>query len=149
VAALITLEGNVVCVRQKEGKSSYLLLPGGGVDYRETLEQALVREVREETGLEVVVGRPLFINDTIDPAGYRHLVNITFEATVTGGSLDAAEHDSAIVSVELVKPETLLELDLRPPIAGHLLNVLRGEHSELQYLGPVFTSDATFRGGIA
>lgn len=148
VAALIVIEGRVVCVRQRKGDYSYHLLPGGGVDYRETLEQALIREVREETGLEVVLGKPLFINDTIDPRGRRHLVNITFEATVVGGSLECCQPDVAIESVELVSPDELCRLDLRPPIAGHLLNALRGEHSELQYLGAVFTADDS-RGGIA
>ncbi len=34
-------------------------LPGGGVEYGEALEEAVVREVREEAGYDVTVGRPL------------------------------------------------------------------------------------------
>ncbi|WP_269457609.1 NUDIX hydrolase [Auraticoccus monumenti] len=34
-------------------------LPGGGVEYGESLEEAVVREVKEETGYDVTVGRPL------------------------------------------------------------------------------------------
>lgn len=34
-------------------------LPGGGVDFEESLEAAVVREVKEETGYDVALGRPL------------------------------------------------------------------------------------------
>ncbi len=39
VAALIVLDDRVVLVRHRARDSSYHLLPGGGVDYRETLER--------------------------------------------------------------------------------------------------------------
>jgi 8-oxo-dGTP diphosphatase len=143
VAALILLGGEVVLVRQRKGQRSYHLLPGGGVAYRETLEQALVREVLEETGLEVELGKALLINDTIDPHGRRHVVNITFEASIVGGSLNTVHTDSAIQTIDLVSPDALDQLDLRPPIAPQLMSILHGDVPKLQYLGPVFTVDET------
>jgi len=101
VAALLLLDGKVVLVRHRARGSTYHLLPGGGVGYRETLEQALVREVVEETGLRVEVGRPVIINDTIDPTGSRHVVNITFIATVVGGEITEAPQDPRVECVDL------------------------------------------------
>src|SRR5512135_3908924 len=54
-AAIIETEkGVVVTVRAEEPKSGFYDLPGGFVNYGESIEQALVREVREELNLEIV-----------------------------------------------------------------------------------------------
>jgi 8-oxo-dGTP diphosphatase len=138
VAALILLGGKVVLVRHRMGSSAYHLLPGGGVNYRETLEDAVVREVREETGLEVVLGRLLFVSDTIDPQGRRHLVNITFAAEVVGGHITDSPEDSRVEAVDLVSPQSLSSLDLRPPLAEAIQHVCAGEDGTPGYLGSLF-----------
>ena len=121
------------------GSKSYHLLPGGGVDYRETMGDAVVREVLEETGLAVACGPLLFANDTIDPRGVRHVVNLTFAATITGGSITDAPQDERVEAVDLVTPESLDTLDLRPPMAWAIQDHLAGRPSENPYLGPLFT----------
>jgi 8-oxo-dGTP diphosphatase len=140
VAALILLDGKVVLVRHRAGSSVYHLLPGGGVDYRETLEDAVVREVREETGLVVALGKLLFVSDTIDPAGRRHLVNITFAAEAVGGQVTDSPQDARIEAVDLFTPESLTSLDLRPPMAEAIQRSLSGECVESPYLGSLFSA---------
>ncbi len=140
VAALIVLGGRVVLTRHLKDGQRYHLLPGGGVGYRETLEAALVREVAEETGLEVRIGRPVLISDTIDPRGERHIVNIVFLAEHTGGAVTASPADPRVEAVELVSPSELATLDFRPPIADALVEVLRDpEAATARYLGSLFT----------
>jgi ADP-ribose pyrophosphatase YjhB (NUDIX family) len=131
-------DGRVVTVRHRAGDAVYHLLPGGGVDWGETLEEALVREVLEETGLVVVLGQLLFVNDTIDPQGTRHVVNLTFEANVTGGAITESPADHRVEAVDLVSPGDLATLDLRPPIASALLGALAGTPEAPRYLGSVF-----------
>lgn len=138
VAALMRRDGRVVTVRHRAGDAVYHLLPGGGVDWGETLEDALVREVLEETGLEVALGELLFVNDTIDPRGTRHVVNLTFAANVTGGAITDSSADHRVEAVDLVNPDDLAALDLRPPIASALLKALAGTPVAPRYLGSVF-----------
>jgi len=135
------VDGKVVLVRHRAGASTYHLLPGGGVDYRETLEAAVSREVSEETGLQVSVGRPLFISDTIAPDGPRHVVNITFMAHVTGGAITDKPEDPRVEAVDLVAPEGLLGLDLRPPMAEAIVRALAGQVVSTEYLGSLFTPE--------
>lgn len=147
VAALMRMDGKVVTVRHRAGASVYHLLPGGGVDYRETIAEALLREIREETGLEAELGDPLFISDTIDPNGTRHLINITFEARVVGGAITDTPNDRRVEAVDLIDPVNLASLDLRPPIAEVLIEYLSEKNaqgaavdqSRTRYLGSLFT----------
>jgi 8-oxo-dGTP diphosphatase len=69
-------------------------MPGGGVEFVETVEEAVVRELREETGYEVRVDRLLGVHSHIVSAearvsGSRPLksVRFIFAATIIGGEL--------------------------------------------------------------
>lgn len=66
VSAAIFRDGRVLIVRRAQPPAHGLYtLPGGGVELGETLAEAAIREVREETGLEI---EPLVL------AGYRQVI---------------------------------------------------------------------------
>jgi len=142
VAAVIVVGGKILLVRQRRTGEPYYLLPGGGVDAGETLAEALRREVFEETGLECTPVRPLFISDTIEPGGSRHVVNLTFLAAVTGGEILSGSRDSSIEGIDLVEPSALAELDLRPPMARELLEASLSDFDvPAVYLGSLWTPE--------
>lgn len=57
-------------------------LPTGYANKGEEFQQTIVREVKEETGLDVKVGRLVHLR-----SGYKLRVEVAFEALVVGGSL--------------------------------------------------------------
>jgi 8-oxo-dGTP diphosphatase len=81
VGAVVVRDGNLLMIQRDQDPGRGLWsLPGGRVEQGEYLNQALQREVREETGLEIEVGDLLGILEVV---GEPHYVILDFVATVS------------------------------------------------------------------
>ena len=89
----------VLIKRKKDPYKDSWALPGGFVEYGERVEFAALREVKEETGLEVdlqgIVG--VYSDPERDPRG--HTVTVCYLAAVTGGKLKADTDASAVCCI--------------------------------------------------
>jgi len=103
----VVLDGARVLLikRGQEPLKGHWSLPGGGVELGETLEAAIVREVREETGLAVEVGPMVEVLDRItrDAGGNveHHFVLVDFVCRAIGGALQSASDADAAEWVPL------------------------------------------------
>ena len=92
VSAAIFRDGRVLVVRRAQPPArGVFTLPGGGVELGETLEQAVIREVREETALEIeplkLAGYRQMIARDADGKVERHFVILPFAARWIAGEV--------------------------------------------------------------
>ena len=111
--AVIVDEGRILLAWWNgEGRAEpKFTLPGGGVDFEETVEEAAVREVLEETGYHVELGRLLCVSSYTIPREQRanplaerplKAMRIVFEGSVVGGRLGTTEVDGSTDRAEWV-----------------------------------------------
>lgn len=88
--------GRVLLTRHPDerGKAGRWLLPGGGVEHGEHPEQAVVREIREETGLAAIAGELRTVLSDVTTVGWRrrrlHNVRLVYQASITAAEPAAA-----------------------------------------------------------
>lgn len=87
VTAILIENEQLLLVEQKvtESLKRKWSLPGGTLEINETLEECLIREMKEETGLDVKIDKLLYVCERI--ADSRHVVHISFAVQRVGGNL--------------------------------------------------------------
>ncbi len=117
-AVIFDDDGKVLVSRRVD--SGWFNLPGGGVEPGESVPEGLMREVREETGLDVEVGRLVGVYSKPQ----KHELVLAFRARVTGGSLvpsDEADYHT------WVSPGELDHVKLLPKHRERIDDALRDE----------------------
>jgi len=72
-AAILIKDENIVLIRRVKELKAYYTFPGGSVKEGETIEQAVVREVTEETSIQVSIHRLLYSYDDVNSSQYFYL----------------------------------------------------------------------------
>lgn len=97
VGAVVQVDGRLLLVRRGHGPGAgEWSVPGGRVEPGETLAEAVVREVAEETGLEVVCGELVGLVERMGPD--HHFVIVDFTATLLDHGEPVAGDDAAEVA---------------------------------------------------
>jgi 8-oxo-dGTP diphosphatase len=114
VGAVIVDRDALLLVQRGRGPGRGLwAVPGGKVRFGETQRQAVIREVREETGLEIEPGEVVWVGDSLGPGEPPawHFTLVDFAARVVGG--DATAGDDA-TAVEWVPLDEVLDRPVTP-----------------------------------
>lgn len=114
-------ENRILLVRQHHEDRDIWMVPGGGIEEGETSFDAAAREVREETGLEIRVGRLIWHMEQITAGGEQRFVSY-FEGDIQGGDLalgsdpEFEEGDQVLREVRFMTKEEVSGVEaLHPP----------------------------------
>ena len=136
VSGILVHEKKVLLISHKKTNRVYWLLPGGGVNFGETLKDALRREFNEELGVEVDVNQFAFICDSIDPDCKRHILNIVFKCTYSTGEYRLG-NDKRLYDFNFFDKQGLPGLIIYPPIKDEIISIINGKETE-SYLGSLW-----------
>ncbi|TYS36750.1 NUDIX hydrolase [Bacillus pumilus] len=118
VSAIMNDEAeNILMVKNVKG---YWGLPGGAVENGEHLHQAVIREVKEETGYVCKVNELHSVREAFFQDKKHHALMITFFAEITGGQMDILDPDHDIEDVKWVSMQTFQKLN---PELYHMLKL--------------------------
>ncbi|MFH0874046.1 MAG: NUDIX hydrolase [Candidatus Komeilibacteria bacterium] len=97
-SAFIHREGKLLVARRADTKkflAGQYELPGGHIEFGETMEQGLAREIKEELHIDVKIDEPFFVFTYIDNNS-EHSIEVDYFATLVSPDQDikinAADH---------------------------------------------------------
>jgi len=136
IAAGILRQGDALLLVQQQGEydsAAFWALPGGVMEAGESISDALLREVHEETGLHIAAIEQLaYVMQLDDQSTARQFFAYVFDIHQWSGTLEIADPDGEIRDAAFVPlPEALTKLQTIPwrSMREPLLAYLRGEVS--------------------
>lgn len=121
VRAIIIEEGKLLAMFRDKYGSQYFTLPGGRVDANETQEQALIREIKEETELDVISAELVLVAEEEDPYDTQYIYLCSVAPHVGVAIAEHSEEDKLNkLGMNIHKPvwvntRTLKTLQFRTP----------------------------------
>lgn len=134
VSALIRRSGEILLVHQFRKQDPYpnWFLPGGRLEHGELIGEGLAREVREETGLDVIEVGPLaYVTQTLDTRESTQSLAFVFEIDDWIGEVKVDDPDGVVSEARFCSLDEALALlekmpwhSMRVPLQAYL----RDEH---------------------
>jgi 8-oxo-dGTP diphosphatase len=136
IAIVIMHKNKLLLVKHRKGDREYWLLPGGGLEENETVEACAVREIMEETGLNISLGKLIFTSESINPNGRKHIINMYFQGFLKDREINICIQDRDIIDASFIDIHKIDEITIYPNIKKELSDAWRKNFShDVRHLG--------------
>lgn len=136
VAGILEEDNKILLIEHTKNDRSYWLLPGGGVDWGESIEEAVEREFLEETSLKVKIEEFLFISETLAPDKSKHVINLYFKVKRVSGEISLGE-EAILSDLRFFSLEEIEKIKIYPNINDILKKIMKKESYE-NFLGMIW-----------
>jgi ADP-ribose pyrophosphatase YjhB (NUDIX family) len=134
-AGILVKDGKILLVRHEKNNKSYWLIPGGGVDFGESVEESLIREYREEVGITIKVGPMVLVHDTIPPDRHRQGLNLYFMVSAEQFDIHVTQ-DAVLRDAAFYDLKEFVDMKVNPNVKKEILEGLNNNWARgCRYLG--------------
>ena len=118
--AVVLMDGDrILLVKHSKGGKEYWVLPGGGVEEGESLADTAVREIKEETNLEIKVKTLVFVSEAIPSDKHRHVIDFFFTGEILSGEIKKGDEE-ILKDIKFFPISALSEIEFYPDIRKEL-----------------------------
>lgn len=131
--AIVIIDGNVLL--QRNVQRDDFALPGGHIEKGETVKQSLIRELKEETGLDIEPGKLVYVNENFfEQDGEEfHEIGLYFQARIISEIGDKIESKESHIDFWFIGLDSLPQMNVYPSFLKPNLP----EDARLDFSGPV------------
>ena len=131
---IVNEKEEILLVQHRKAKRYYWVLPGGRIEFGEDFAMCGIRELKEETNLDITFGKVVFLSEAIAPDRSRHIINIYATGKVIGGELRVG--DEPMLADAAYKPiMDLNKITLYPPVGDQIIAAYKEGFKTMSYLG--------------
>ncbi len=114
VAVIIKNDTNILLIHRIKNEREYYVIPGGSIEINETLEEAAIREIKEETGLDIIIDKFLYPYNNEGRLEYYFLSNKFYGQLALGNPEKERNNENNIYKLEWTSIEKIHNIKLYP-----------------------------------
>ena|SRR6218665_3530407 len=133
-AVVIIEDEKILTMHYQYGGQDVYNLPGGNLEFGESLILALTRELEEELGITIEIGELMMVGEVHFPDPQKQTIHFIFEGKILSGIPTLNPEHTSSLAIRWLGIEELLTVNLYPNITKNLKEYLSGNLPD-KYIG--------------